>query len=107
VPLQYSWNQYFVDPEGLGILKGAPNLKNAMKFVAYQLRPEVQLARLDAFGFTPTVKAARAKIAPDRGATLPASEQTVAGATFLNGKWYAEHGDTASRQFQNWILSVT
>jgi putative spermidine/putrescine transport system substrate-binding protein len=106
VPVQYTWNQYFVDPEGLGVLKGAPNLKNAMKFVAYQLRPEVQLARLEALSFTPTVKVARAKIPQARGADLPASDQTPPGAIFLNGKWYAEFGDVASRQFQNWILSV-
>jgi putative spermidine/putrescine transport system substrate-binding protein len=105
-PIKYTWKQAFVDLESLGVLKGAPNRANAMRFVAYTLRPEVQLRVLDALGFTPTVKKARAQIDPVRGADLAASEQTVGDSVFLDPLWYAKHGIEASKQFQKWLLTA-
>lgn len=57
-PLAFSLEQSTFYTECLAILKGAPNKENAMKLVAYFLRPEVQARVLEPLGLMPVSKKA-------------------------------------------------
>jgi putative spermidine/putrescine transport system substrate-binding protein len=106
-PLAYTWKQAIVDPEALGVLKGAPNRANAQCLVAYSARPEVQLRVLDVLGYMPTSKAARAQVPASRGADLPGSDQTAPDAAFMSPAWYRDNGNTYDQRLQQFLLTFS
>ncbi|MDA9446095.1 hypothetical protein XI01_05080 [Bradyrhizobium sp. CCBAU 21360] len=61
VPLAFSFEQTLLDAEWFSVVKGAPNKENAMKFIAHNLRPEVQ-ARLGCFRNSSRVQEGRTEV---------------------------------------------
>jgi putative spermidine/putrescine transport system substrate-binding protein len=103
-PLQYTWNQAVLDTERLGILRGAPNLANAMKMVEFALQPEQQLKVLDILGYSPTVKSALARISSEQAKDLPGTPETLGSTFFLDGLWWGQNGAQVGRRFEEWLL---
>ncbi len=104
VPLEYTWDQAMLDTQRLVVLKGAPNMVNAMKMVEFTLRPEQQLLVLDILGYSPTVKSAIAKIDAKRATDLPGTPETIGRSFFLDGLWWGQNGAKVGRRFQEWLL---
>jgi putative spermidine/putrescine transport system substrate-binding protein len=103
-PLQYTWNQAILDTERLGILKGAPNVANALKMIEFALQPEQQLKVLDILGYSPTVKGALARISSEQAKDLPGTPETLASSFFLDGLWWGQNGAKVGRRFEEWLL---
>ncbi|MDA9445869.1 ABC transporter substrate-binding protein [Bradyrhizobium sp. CCBAU 21360] len=104
VPLAFSFEQNLLDYEGLAILKGAPNKENAMKFIAYLLRPEVQ-ARLnnELGGSVPASKKALPMIKPEiRKWQVDLNNPK---SLFLDAAYWADHREAVEQRFKEWILT--
>ena len=103
VPLQYNWHQAMVDAEELVVLKGAPDKANAMKAVAFTLKPETQLKMVEILNYAPTVKKAIAGLTASQRADLPGTPETQNDSFLLNSDWWAKNGSTAQSRFEQWL----
>jgi putative spermidine/putrescine transport system substrate-binding protein len=107
VPIDYTWNQAIVDSDSLGIIKGAQNVENANKLMAYTMLPQTQLRVLDALGYTPTATAALGILTVDQLKNLAGTSYTLPTSLILNGAYYSTHYTENEKLFQNWLLSLS
>ncbi|WP_234685911.1 ABC transporter substrate-binding protein [Bradyrhizobium monzae] len=103
VPLAFSFDQNVGLPDSLGILKGAPNKENAMKLIAYTLRPEVQARLFDLLGCLPASKKAKTMMAEESRKWLPDLDNPK--SIVINNKYWADNFETVNPRFQEWIQS--
>ncbi len=85
------------------ILKGSPNKADAMKFIAYASRPEVQakLPQYIAYGMT-NVKA-QALVPAKYAADLPTAPENQAGAITLNADFWTDNIGPLTQRFNAWL----
>ncbi|MER9363215.1 ABC transporter substrate-binding protein [Mesorhizobium sp. M0500] len=102
-PVAFSFEQNLLGSEGLAVLKGAPNKENAMKLVAYFLRPEVQARISDASGFAPVSKKAAPMISAEARKWQP--DITNANHLVINDAYWADNLEELSQRFKEWVLS--
>ncbi|MET4262405.1 putative spermidine/putrescine transport system substrate-binding protein [Bradyrhizobium sp. S3.12.5] len=102
-PLAFSFEENLVGPEKLAVPKGAPNKANAMKFIAYSLRPEVQARLCDTSGLVPNSKKGMSMLSPDTRKWMP--DMSSPGNLILNGAYWASNFEAVSRRFKEWTLS--
>ncbi|MFF0228629.1 ABC transporter substrate-binding protein [Streptomyces sp. NPDC004629] len=105
VKLEYTWNEAMLDVEQLVVLRGGPNPDAAQKAVRYSLRPQTQLRIMNKLGYTPTSKAALAKIPADQAKDLPGTEQTLDHSFYLDSEWWMKNYAAVSERFQSWLSS--
>ncbi|MCK1504511.1 extracellular solute-binding protein [Bradyrhizobium sp. 18] len=103
VPLAFSFEQNLLDSEGLAVLKGAPNKENAMKFIAYLLRPEVQARMDNEMGSVPVSKKAQSMLGPEiRKWQVDLNNPK---SLYLDAGYWADHREAVEQRFKEWILS--
>ena len=101
--LKFSFDQTLNGLEYLAVVKNAPNKENAMKFLAFSLRPEIQAATMELLGNAPISKAAVPLISDESRKWLP--DLTSPDQLILNDQWWAEELETVSRRFKEWVLA--
>ncbi|WP_229200218.1 ABC transporter substrate-binding protein [Bradyrhizobium acaciae] len=102
-PMAFSFEQNLLGTEKIAIPKGAPNAVNAMKFIAYTVRPEVQ-ARL--FSVSPTVpnsKKAMSMLSAEVRKWMP--DPNNPNNVVLNGAYWEDNLEAVSRRFKEWVLT--
>lgn len=100
-PLAFSLEQNTFYTECLAILKGAPNKENAMKLVAYFLRPEVQARVLEPLGLMPVSKKAAQMVSAEARKWL--SDLHNPNNLLTNSAYWAEHNEAVTTRFKEWI----
>src|SRR5215470_2287107 len=106
VPLAYNWKEALVDVERWPIPVGAPNPALANQLINFALQPEQQLQILKILGYSPTSKAAIARIDPEQAKDLPGTPATAPNSFYLDPEWWAQNGRPVEKRFQEWLLTA-
>lgn len=102
VPLACSFEQNLSGTIVLSIVKGAPSKENAMKLIAYHLRPDVQAKLNDLVGDIPVSKKASTMLSPEVSKWQP--DLNNPKSVMLNDTYWAENYEVTHRRFQEWRL---
>jgi putative spermidine/putrescine transport system substrate-binding protein len=88
-PVDYSWNQGLIQYDYWIIPKNAPNYENAMKFIEFATRPEIQanLVKLQLLG--PVNLRAFDHLTKERGESLPSFPANLETQVFLSADFWA------------------
>lgn len=101
--LGLSFEQNLLLPEGLAVLKGAPNEENAMKYIAYYMRPEVLARVSDLTADMPNSKKAVSMLSAATRKWMPDTNNP--NHLVVSGEYWAEHLDAVEPRFKEWVLS--
>lgn len=102
-PLAFSFEQNLLSPDPLAVLKGAPNKKNAMKYLAYYMRPDVLVRICDPAGLVPNSKKAMSMLPAEARKWTP--DINNPNNLVVSGAYWAENLEAVERRFKEWILS--
>lgn len=102
-PLAFSYEQNLFDLERLTVLKGAPNKANAMKLVAYFLRPDVQARVMDQLGTMPISKKAVPMLSENTRSWLPQLNDKK--SLFVSDAYWADNLESVSARYKAYILT--
>lgn len=103
VPLAFSFDQNTVGLDCLAVLKGAPNKQNAMKLIAYFLRPEVQARFYEVVGLTPVSKKAATMLPTEARKWQP--QLSNPNNVFIDGDYWADRYEAVNHRFLQWLLA--
>lgn len=103
VPLAFSLTQNLIFTDALAILKGARNKSNAMKLLAYIVRPDVQARLEDQLGLMPVSKRALPMLSADTRKWLP--DMNNPNNLIINNSYWAENYEAVSRRLKEWIMN--
>ena len=103
-PVAIEWNQSARQLQTLCILKGAPNLENAHKYIdfALQPKPQAEVARLSGYG--PVNQKAFDFIDAKMAARLPTSPEHLKTSFATNARWWVEHRAEMTDKWQAFLL---
>lgn len=101
-PLAFSFEQTTFYSEDMAVVKGAPNKENAMKLVAYFLRPEVQARVMNQAALIPVSKKAVPMLSAEIRKWQPDLGQP--NSFMVNNEYWANNYEAVSRRFKEWIL---
>lgn len=105
-PIGYTFNEGFLQYTSLCILKGAPNLETAVKFINAAMTPEIQANFPTYIDYGPGNPEAykTGKISPERAAELPSSPENAARQLLLSDEWWSsEAGEDAQKRWANFV----
>lgn len=100
VPLAFSFKQNVFYSENLAVLKGAPNKENALKLVAYLLRPQTQTRVVDQLGLVPVSKKAATMLSAEARKWQP--DLSNPDSLFVNAAYWAAHFEAVNSHFMEW-----
>ncbi|MGY3591832.1 putative spermidine/putrescine transport system substrate-binding protein [Bradyrhizobium sp. USDA 4341] len=103
VPLEYSFEQNILGRNALTILKGAPNRENAMKLIAFYLRPEIQAQFENLVFTTPISKKAAMMLSPEARKWQP-DLNSPKNVMLLDSYW-ADNFEATTSRFKEWRLT--
>lgn len=103
-PVAINWNQGLLRRNAWGILKGAKNKTNAMKFVAYSLMPIPQARFALSIPYGYTNKAAEKYIPPQRLAMLPSGPEIKKQLVLYNEEWWVDNRDAVQARYNKWLF---
>ncbi|WP_321943822.1 ABC transporter substrate-binding protein [Paraburkholderia tropica] len=103
-PLAIEWNQAKQQLQYWSIIKGAPNMANAQKFVDFALQPKIQaeLTRYIAYG--PTNTKAFDYVRPEDLAKLPSAPEHYKSSFELNPTWWSDNLTAVGDKWQSWVM---
>lgn len=103
-PLAFSFDQYLIMLDTIAVLKGAPNKENAMKYIAYLMRPDVLARVCEGGSYVPNSKK---KVMPMLSAEarkwIPDMNNPKSLVT--NGAYWSDNFEAVSRRFKEWVLT--
>ncbi|MQB40708.1 ABC transporter substrate-binding protein [Rhizobium sp. ICMP 5592] len=105
-PISYTFNQGFLQYTSLCILKGAPNLDTAVKFVNAAMTPDIQANFPAYIDYGPGNPEAykTGKISPERAAEMPSSPENAAKQVLVSDKWWSSPaGEEAQKRWASFI----
>jgi len=83
-----SWNQGILQWDAWAVPKGAANVENAMKFIAFASRPEAQAKFAELILYGPTNARAFDHVSPARAALLPTAPKLRDGQIVQDYGWW-------------------
>jgi len=92
-PVDFVWNGGLLNFDYWMIPKGAANYENAMRFIEFATRPEVQARLVQIQPLGPVNIAAFDHIPADVAAELPSAPDNLAQQVVLNAAWWSEAGE--------------
>lgn len=101
-PLAFSFEQNLFNADTFAVVKGAPNKENAMKLIAYFLRPEVQARMENQLSCVPVSKKAVPLLSEDARKWQP--DLNNPSSLMISGAYWADHNEALGRRFQEWKL---
>lgn len=105
VPAPISWSQGLLKRDAWGILKGAKNKANAMKFAAYSTMAIPQARIAYAIPYGSVNNESNEYIPPARLAMLPSAPDIKSRLVSYNYDWWIDNRDTVISRFNKWLLS--
>jgi putative spermidine/putrescine transport system substrate-binding protein len=103
-PLAIEWNQGTLNLQAFCILKGAPNLENAYKYIDFVLQPEIQAAFAKNIAYGPANRKAFEYIDEVTAAKLPTSPEHLGMMFVNNAQWWLENRDMVAERWQEFLL---
>ncbi len=105
-PVGYTFNQGFLQYTSLCIMKGAPNLDTAVKFVNAALTPEIQANFPTYIDYGPGNPEAykTGKISDERAKEMPSSPENAKQQVLVSDEWWSSPaGEEAQKRWANFI----
>lgn len=103
-PMAISFNQSIMEQSYWTIPKGAPNVKDAQKLVAWMMRAEGQRASLKLLPYYSMAnKAALDGIPKETLAKLPGAPENSANSLTINAGWWLEHDAEVQTRWLDWL----
>lgn len=104
-PVDIQWNQAMVVVDSLVIPKGAKNVENARKLIAFMTLPipQAHMSSLIPYGFTN--RAAAEYLPEDVLARLPSAPQYRDKVFYSNSAWWADNLEAAIEAWTEWSLT--
>jgi putative spermidine/putrescine transport system substrate-binding protein len=103
-PLAIEWNEAKRQLQALSIVKDAPNLANARRFIDFALQPKVQAELTQYIAYGPTNKKAFAFVRPEDAQKLPSEPKHFAQSFDQNQDWWGDNLTEVGRRWQAWVL---
>ena len=101
-PIDFSWNQGLIQFDYWIIPKDAPNYENAMKFIEFATRPEIQAAMVELQLLGPVNLKAFDHLEEERAKLLPSHPDNLEKQVLLQADfWAAEDSDGVSNVVKN------
>lgn len=102
VPLAFSLKQNLILADAMAVLKGAPNKGNALKLIAYMLRPEIQARLENQLGLMPVSKKAFSMLSAETRNWLP--DMNNPNNLIVNNAYWADNYDVVYARLQEWLM---
>ena len=105
-PVEFTYNQGFLQYTSLCILKGAPNLDTAVKFINAALTPEIQANFPAYIDYGPANPEAykTGKISPERATQMPSSPENAAKQVLISSEWWSSPaGEEAQKRWASFV----
>lgn len=105
-PVGYTYNEGVLQFTSLCVLKGAPNLATAMKFIEAAMSPEIQANFPAYIDYGPGNPAAydTGKISPERAAEMPNSPENAAKQALNSTEWWSSaEGEAAQERWASFV----
>lgn len=105
-PVGFTYQQGFLQFTSLCVLKGAPNLDTAVKFINAAMTPEIQANFPAYIDYGPGNPAAYAtgKISPERAAEMPSAPENAAKQVLVSTDWWSSPaGEEAMKRWAAFI----
>ena len=99
-PVDFTWNQSVMQYDYFVVMKGAVNLENAMKFLAFHSRADRQAAYSEAIGYGPVNKNAFELISKDVADWLPGNPDVAGTVLTQDYSWWNALGP--DNKMTNW-----
>ena len=85
------------------VMKGSPNLTDALKLLAFAADPARQAIFASDVPFGPVVKGATDQLAPDALAVSPTNPANMQGALQIDEQFWRDNGDKLNQRFDAWL----
>ncbi|WP_410013651.1 ABC transporter substrate-binding protein [Sodalis sp. C49] len=99
LPIAMAWDQSVAQVGYFMIVKDAPNKAQAVKFLNYIIRPEVQARFSQYVAYGPVTPKSIPLIDKSRLGRLPSTPERLANALFMNIDWWAAHSLAAGEAY--------
>ncbi|KAB8313703.1 ABC transporter substrate-binding protein [Erwinia endophytica] len=99
LPIAMSWGQSVAQVGYFMIVKGAPDKAQAVKFLNYIIRPEVQARFSKYVAYGPVTPKSIPLIDKSRLDRLPSTPERLSNALFMNIDWWAAHSLAAGEAY--------
>jgi putative spermidine/putrescine transport system substrate-binding protein len=96
------WNGGIYDFDAWAIPKGAKNKEDALKFLAFVMKPEQQKIYSQNIAYGPANKQAVALLDAKTAANLPTSEENIAGQLAMGVQFWTDFGESLEQRFNSW-----
>jgi len=103
-PVAIEWNQAAIESQVLCILKGAPNLANAYKYLDFALQPRQQAEVAHIMGFGPLNRKAFSYVDAATANLLPTSPAHLKDSFFINMAWWFDNRSEVLKRWQAFLL---
>jgi len=100
--LDLTWNGGMYGMDYWAIPKGAPNQQAARDFIAFAVRPEVQLQLSQNLPYGPTHLEAAANLPTQLTHWIPNSTENLKIALAIGDEFWSEHGEELEERFMAW-----
>lgn len=100
-PFTIVWDGHIYDMDAWGIVKGTPNLDEALEFVAYTTGT-VPLAGFEEVAYGPTRQSSLERVDDDVLPHLPSSHLEI--GLKADGIFWADYGERLGEKFHEWLL---
>ncbi|MGN7869632.1 ABC transporter substrate-binding protein [Paracoccus sp. 22332] len=110
-PFKIIWDGQIYEMEGWVVPKGAKNLKDAMKFVAWTTSPAPQARAAEFISYGPPRKSAAALVGniegtdQPMGPNLPTTEANMTNALGSNLEFWVDRDAELNERFNSWLAS--
>lgn len=101
-PLRYVWDGQLLSLEGLGIVKGTGNRKEAMAFVKYASSPAAMAALAPVTAYGPTRVSAAGLLDAVMMHVLPTAHWYAKRSLTVDARWWSVHGEALEQRFAAW-----
>ncbi|QQO23713.1 ABC transporter substrate-binding protein [Bradyrhizobium diazoefficiens] len=98
--LAFSFDQNLLAKETLVIPKGAPNSENAMRYIAYYMRPEVLARVSELTALVPNSRKAMSMLSPEIRKWMPSPENPK--HLVLDGAYWSQNLERVAQRFKEW-----
>ncbi|GGF20970.1 ABC transporter substrate-binding protein [Aliidongia dinghuensis] len=101
-PIGFVWDGALIHHDYYTVLKGAPHAANAMKLIAYAMRPDVQAKIANAIALVPVNNQAFSQIDPAMAKNMP-TQENLTHALVVDMGWWTPNMKSSYRQFSSWL----
>jgi spermidine/putrescine-binding protein len=101
-PLRYLWDGQLLSLDGLGIVKGTRNRKDALDFVRYASSPPAMAALAPLTAYGPTRASAAGLLDAVMMHVLPTAHWYAKRSLTVDARWWSTHGEALEQRFTAW-----